>query len=308
MFQRACDRWRVTSRGTAAILPPRAGLFIPAFLISLWLSAIPSAGRAQFASGVSLVEVYATVVDQRGGPAGGLTADDFSVEEDGRPQRIEAFAAGDVPLSLAIAVDRSFSLSAARLNDAVTAIRRLLGELRAEDRVTLLALGSEVETLTPLSSDHRAAYDALGRLDPWGTTPLYDATLTALNAIQGAAGRRALILVSDGSDRYSTTSADAVIAEARRRDVLIYPVSLNRKPPPVFVELAAVSGGRSTIAPDARTLSSGLSSIANELRHQYLIGYAPPLDGGLGRWRSIVVKVRKPGLRVRARDGYYAGR
>src|SRR6478735_10748989 len=141
MFQRAGDRWRVTSRGTAAILPPRAGLFIPAFLISLWLSAIPSAGRAQFASGVSLVEVYATVVDQRGEPVGGLTADDFTVEEDGRPQRIEAFAAGDVPLSLAIAVDRSFSLSAARLNDAVTATRRLLGELRTEDRVTLLALG-----------------------------------------------------------------------------------------------------------------------------------------------------------------------
>jgi Ca-activated chloride channel family protein len=308
VFQRAGDRWRVKSRGTAAILSPRAGLFISVFLISLGLSAIPSSGHAQFTSGVSLVEVYATVVDQRGEPVEGLTQDDFTVEEDGHPQRTETFAAGDVPLSLAIAVDRSFSLSAGRLNDTVVATRRLLGELRPEDRVTLLALGSEVQTLTPLSNDHRAAYDALGGLDPWGTTPLYDATLAALNAIQGAAGRRALILISDGSDRYSTTSAAAMVAEARRRDVMIYPVALNRAPPPVFVELAAVTGGRSTIAPDARTLSSGLSSIARELRHQYLIGYVPPHDVAPDGWRSIAVKVRRPGLRVRARDGYYAGR
>ena len=125
------------------------------------LSAIAGGARAQFASGVSLVEVYATVVDQSGEAVAGLTAEDFVVEENGRPQQIQVFAAGNVPLSLAIAVDRSFSMSRERLTQVVYATQHLLGELRADDRVMLLAVGSQVEVLSPLSSDHRAAYDAL---------------------------------------------------------------------------------------------------------------------------------------------------
>jgi Ca-activated chloride channel family protein len=275
----------------------------------LGLSTIAPAVRAQFSSGVSLVEVYATVVDQRGEPVAGLRSDDFEVEEDGRPQTISVFTAGDIPLSLAIAIDRSFSLPRAKLTDAVTATQRLLGELRPEDRVLLLAVGSQVETLSALSIDHRAAYEALRGLDSWGTTPLFDATVAALDAIQAGSGRRALILISDGSDRYSQTSeADAVNA-ARHRDVIAYPIALQRTVPPFFVELAAATGGRSSSAPDGRALSAGLSSIATELRRQYLIGYAPAAASTQQPgWRSISVRVKRPGLRVRARDGYYAVR
>jgi Ca-activated chloride channel family protein len=275
----------------------------------LGLSAIGGAARSQFASGVSLVEVYATVVDERGEPVSGLRAEDFTVEEDGRPQQISVFTAGDIPLSLAIAIDRSFSLPRPKLKDAATATQRLLGELRPEDRVLLLAVGSEVETLSPLSLDHRAAYDALLGLDSWGTTPLFDATISALNAIQTAAGRRALILLSDGSDRYSHASAADALNAARHRDVIAYPIALQRTAPPFFAELAAATGGRSLSAPDERTLSAGISAIARELRRQYLIGYAPAAGAEQEPgWRSISVRVRKPGLRVRARDGYYAVR
>ena len=274
----------------------------------LGLSAIQGSGTAQFASGVSVVEVYATVTDERGEPVQGLRADDFVVEEDGRPQPISVFSDGDIPLSLAVALDRSFSLSREHLAEAASATQRLLGELRADDRVLLLAIGSQVETLSPLSPDHRAAYDALRGIEPWGTTPLFDATLSALDAIQGVSGRRALILLSDGSDRYSQASAADVLDAARHRDVIAYPIALQRRVPPFFVELATASGGRSFAAPDARSLSSGLSTIATELRRQYLIGYAPAATGQGAGWRSISVKVKKPGLRVRARDGYYAVR
>ncbi len=276
--------------------------------MSLGLSAIAGPIAAQFASGVSVVEVYATVTNERGEPVSGLRADDFVVEEDGRPQQVSVFTEGDIPLSLAVALDRSFSLPRARLAEAATATQRLLGELRPADRVLLLAIGSQVETLSPLSTDHRAAYDALRGIEPWGTTPLFDATLAALDAIQEASGRRALILLSDGSDRYSQASAAEVLAAARHRDVIAYPIALQRNAPPFFVELAAATGGRSLSAPDARSLSSGLSAIAAELRRQYLIGYAPAATEQGPGWRSISVKVRKSGLRVRARDGYYAVR
>jgi Ca-activated chloride channel family protein len=267
------------------------------------------AAALQFASGVNLVEVYATVVDDKGDPIPNLTADDFVVEEDGRRQTIEAFAAGDFPLSLAVAIDRSFSVPAVRLRDEVYAVQRLLGELRDEDRVLVLAIGSEVEQLSPLSADHRAAYDALRGLQPWGTTPLFDATLDAVNAIQGASGRRALIVISDGVDRYSRTSGSQMVEEARRRDVLVYPVVVQRTVPQVLADVAAATGGRAVAVRDPDALGMTLSAIASELRTQYLLGYTPrPNEGASPAWRSIAVRVARPGVHVRARDGYTIGR
>ncbi|MGC4080570.1 MAG: VWA domain-containing protein [Vicinamibacterales bacterium] len=273
------------------------------------ISAIAASPTAQFVSGVSLVEVYATVIDASGQPVDGLTRDDFIVEEDGVRQSIDAFTAGNFPLSLAIAVDRSFSMSQTRLTQAVFAVQRLLGELRADDKVTVLAIGSDVETPSPLSVDHRAAYDAIAGLQPWGTTPLFDATVSAIGAIQNASGRRALILITDGADRYSASTAADMVAFARRHDVLVYPVALRRPAPPVLAELASVTGARSMAVTDAQ-LSPTLTSIANELRHQYLLGYAPrqPADGVHDAWRAIRVSVARDGVRVRARDGYYAMR
>src|SRR5439155_21884366 len=77
----------------------------------------------QFASGVSLVEVYANVVDSKGQPVTGLTVDDFRVSEDGEPQRITTFAAAEFPLSVVIGIDRSFSMACQALAVAQAAAR-----------------------------------------------------------------------------------------------------------------------------------------------------------------------------------------
>jgi Ca-activated chloride channel family protein len=281
----------------------------------LALSAIPLTARpcnvestgSQFVSGVSLVEVYATVTDARGELVSGLTRDDFIVEEDSEPQEVSAFAAGEFPLALAVAIDRSFSVSQARLTGMAAAVRELAGRLRPEDELMLLAIGSENEVLAPLSVDRRAALDALARLEPWGTTPLHDAVLAAIKSIQTARGRRALILLSDGADRYSRATAADVIERARTTDVLVYPVTLARQRPRLFAELATITGGRSFQTVDMRTLSATLATIARELRFQYLLGYTPrrPVADRPG-WRSIRVTVNRPNVRVRARDGYVA--
>lgn len=265
----------------------------------------PAVIRAfQFTSGVSAVEVYATVTDARGEPVSGLEASDFTILEDGKPQVIRTFAAGEFPLAVAVGVDRSFSVSADRLTASTAAARSFVGHLRPADQVMVLAVGSEVETVAPLSADHTAAVTALGRLERWGTTPLYDATLAALDIIQHASGRRALILLSDGEDRYSRTTAYALVAEARRRDVLVYPVATGRKRPDLFVELASVTGGRSFQAAERRDLEAAFGSIARELRLQYLLGYTPIADERHG-WRSIRVTVARPDVKVRAREGYH---
>ena len=265
--------------------------------------------HGQFAAGVNLVEVYATVTDPAGQPITGLTASDFEVREDGHLQSVAAFAAGDFPLSVAVALDRSFSMGG-RVAVAKSAARVFVGALRPDDQVTVLAIGSGIETVAPLSADREAALRAIDRLDRWGTTPLYDATRAAIDLIEPARGRRALILVSDGDDRYSGMSASQLLEHARRSNVLVYPIAIGPARPPVFAELAASTGGRSFHEQTPAGLNATMAVIARELRFQYLLGYVPARSSDAPaseeQWRSIQVGVSRSNASVRARDGYFS--
>jgi Ca-activated chloride channel family protein len=261
----------------------------------------------QFSSGVSVVEVYASVTDANGEPVTGLVREDFEVLENGTPQATSVFAAGDLPLSVAVALDRSFSMSGTRLAVARSAARVFLGELRPADESAILAIGSQVETLAPLSADRDRQYAALARLDAFGTTGLYDSVARALALTQDGKGRRALVLLSDGNDRYSTTTAAAALEQARRSDVMVYPIALGTTPSPFFEQLATLTGGRAFPPREPRLLNDTRRRVARELRYQYLLGYAPAgAPGGAPEWRKIIVRVKRAGLSVRAREGYLA--
>ena len=291
-----------TSRPLARVAVATAACAIAAAV------AVLSAHAAQFASGVNLVEVYAAVVDRDGRPVPNLTRDDFTVLEDGRVQTVSAFAAGDFPLSVAVAIDRSFSMSGRQLPIARDAARTFLERLRPGDQAMIVAIGSEVQTVAPLSTDRRVQLDAVQRLEAWGTTGLHDAIIAAIDAIQPATGRRALVLLSDGTDRYSHASAADARDRARRSDVMVYPVVLGKTRPPLFAELAALTGGRSFQPKNATDAMATLTLIAEELRQQYLLGYVPskPIAPGDDQWRAITVRVNRPDVTVRARDGYVA--
>ena len=265
----------------------------------------PAAPR-QFSSGVNVVEVYATVSDKAGKPVTGLGREQFTVRENGEVQQISTFAAGEFPLSVAVAIDRSFSMAGDRLASAKSGARIFLGSLRAADESMLIAIGSTTDVLAPLTTNRGQQLDALAKLDAFGTTGLYDSIVAAIEAIQQARGRRALVLLSDGSDRYSTATAAEALDRARASDVLVYPVAFGRTRPDAFAELAALTGGRSFHVRDARQLPETLQTIAAELRNQYLIGYSParPPVAGSNEWRSITVTVSRPDTTVRARDGY----
>ncbi len=273
-----------------------------------WIARPVAAHVGQFSSGVNLVEVYAAVLDHDGRPLTGLNREDFTVLEDGRPQTLSAFAEGDFPLSVAIAVDHSFSMAGRELTSARDAARTFLSSLRPTDQAMIVAVGSEIETVAPLSSDRQAQQRAIASLEPWGTTGLHDAIIAAIDAIQAANGRRALVLLSDGNDRYSTASQSDALSRARRADVMIYPVALGKTRPALFAELATLTGGRSFQPRDQKQLTETMQSVANELRHQYLLGYTPSrtIVAGEEQWRSITVRIDRPDVTVRARDGYLA--
>jgi Ca-activated chloride channel family protein len=253
-----------------------------------------------------MVEVYATVTDRHGQPVTGLDRAAFTIRENGEPQPISTFAAGEFPLSVAVAVDRSFSMTGDRLAAAKSGAQIFLGALRPADESMLIAVGSTTDVIAPLSRERREQLEQVKRLDAFGTTGLYDAIVTALDAIQPARGRRALVLLSDGTDRYSTATAAEVLDRARASDVLMYPIAFGRTRPDAFAELASLTGGRSFHVTDARRLPETLQTIATELRNQYLIGYSPvkPPIAGSNEWRSITVSVSRPDVTVRARDGY----
>lgn len=272
--------------------------------IAVLAAAAPS--QAQFTSGVNVVEVYASVTDARGEPVKGLTRDDFEVRENGQFQEVSAFTAGDFPLAVAVAIDRSFSMAGQRLELAKAGARAFLGELRLRDEAMVIAVGSQIEAVAPLSTDRSQQTAAVLRLDAFGTTGLHDAIISAIDAVQPAKGRRALVLLSDGDDRYSQASAEAALERARRADVMIYPIALGKARPALFAELATLTGGRSYHITDPNRLPETLRAIARELREQYLLGYTPrtPIVAGSDEWRSIAVTVKRPGVQVRARDGY----
>ena len=262
---------------------------------------------ATFSSAVNLVEVYATVGSRYGQPIIDLKAADFHVTEDQVSQTITTFAAGEFPLSVTIALDRSFSMSGERLALSKQAARSFIAALRPTDEVMVLAIGSEIETVTPPVPAREAAATKWEAIDAWGTTPLYDASIQALDAIQARHGRRALVLISDGIDRASQTTATELVAHARESAVLVYPVAVGGTRPPVFGELANVTGGRTFFIDDPKRLESQLATLARELRFQYLLGYVPSRPSTENpEWRSIQVTVSPPGARVRARDGYFA--
>jgi Ca-activated chloride channel family protein len=289
-------------------------LLLSAMLGSAVAVAGPEAGRqgapvARFSSQVQLVEVYATVTDAAGGVVTDLGREDFEVYEDGRRQEIAAFAAGEFPLTVALGVDRSWSMAGNRLRLAKQASRAFLRSLRPGDRTMVVAISSEAEVVAPLTMSRGEQEQQIARLDPWSTTALRDAVIATLDRLEGEPGRRALVVFSDGADRYSTVTTGEVIARARRSNALIYPIALGEDRPPILAELAAITGGRSFLLRDIKGLDETLGEVARELRYQYLLGYVPAGEASppLPEWRSISVVARKPGLRVRARDGYLAG-
>jgi Ca-activated chloride channel family protein len=264
---------------------------------------------AQFSSSVQLVEVYATVTDDRGELVTGLTRDDFDIYENNQIQQVSTFTAGEFPLTVALGIDRSWSMAGDPLRLARQAGQTFLRALKPADRSMVVAISSEADVIAPLAMDRLSQERAIAALDPWSTTALHDAIIAALDRLEPEPGRQALVVFSDGTDRYSRATAAEVVQRARRSNALIYPIAIGRSRPPLLAELAVLTGGRSFLLRDARELDRTLAAIARELRYQYLLGYTPAdaIDPGREEWRSIRVALRKPGLRVRARDGYSTG-
>jgi Ca-activated chloride channel family protein len=290
--------------------------------------AIPS---ATFRSAIDLVALNVVVTDGKQNFVGGLTADSFAVFEDGIRQDVSFFAAGDVPLDLAILLDTSASMTD-KLTTAQQAAVGFASTLRPTDRLIVVDIKDMTKVIAPLGHDMEAAKKAILATTPRGGTGLYNGlylTLKEMAKARRASGdvrRQALVVLSDGDDTASLMSFDDVMELAKESGISIYTITLKSKwatrqastrPSQRYFSqsdysmkaLAQETGGRSFFPLEITELAGVYSSIAEELASQYALGYTsknPKKDGG---YRRVIVRVEdRSGVQTRARSGYLAAR
>src|SRR6185312_1606484 len=130
---------------------------------------------ATFSSQAQLVEVYATVTDDKGELVTGLRRNDFQVYENNQLQDVSQFAFGEFPLTVALGVDRSWSMAGKPLALAKQASKSFLNQLKTNDRAMVVAISSSADVIAPRSADRFTQARAITTLDPWSTTALRDA-------------------------------------------------------------------------------------------------------------------------------------
>jgi Ca-activated chloride channel family protein len=269
-----------------------------------------------FQAGVEITSITATVVDKDGKLVTGLPAEAFEVFEDGERQTVTQFSGERVPIGLGVLVDISDSMFGKRIVDArATVDEFLLKLLDPADEFFILAFNHEPHVLTDWTTAPEVVRRALGGLHPTGGTAVYDAVTRALPVLERRTRQRAaLLIISDGADNSSNASLRDVRSALLKSEAFVYAIAIDpeerqaintRIDAEALREITAESGGRTEIVRGSAELAAAAARIAEELNHQYVLGYSSP-RGADGRYHSIRVRIAGGEYRVRARNGYVA--
>jgi Ca-activated chloride channel family protein len=259
---------------------------------------------------VRAVQVNA-VVTEHGKFVRGLPREAFELAEDDVRQRIDVFQPDSTaPLELVVALDVSGSMSPF-LPQLKTAVKTFLSAISPRDRVTLVAFNDSLYAIARRESDPAARTRAVDRITAWGGTSLYDVIIKSFDQVARVPGRHAVLVFTDGEDRTSLSSLEAVEARVRASDATMYTVGLGRGSKvdalkAVLERLAEATGGRTIFAERLDKLDQSFAEILEELSNQYLFAYEPTNSKRDGAWRRITLRTRDPRYKVRARQGYTA--
>lgn len=290
----------------------------------------PDVSSTTFRTGIDLVALSVVVSDGKQNYVTGLTADSFAVFEDGVQQDVSFFAAGEVPLDLAILLDTSASMTD-KMSTAQQAAIGFASTLREEDRLLVMDIKDATRIIAPLSGDFDAARKAILGTSPKGGTALYNGLYLSLKEMakqrrgNNDVRRQALVVLSDGDDTASLIAFDDVMQLAKGSGISIYTIMLRSKwttrqtattSQKYFSEsefamkaLAQETGARSFFPEDISELAGIYGVIAEELATQYALGYTPKNGKADGAYRRVIVRVTdRPGMQTRTRSGYLSAR
>jgi VWFA-related protein len=276
-----------------------------------------------FSTDVRVVNILATVRTKKGEIVRDLNQDDFTLLENGRPQKIQYFARDtDLPLTLGLMVDTSMSQLRLLPAERAASGRFLDQVLRVKkDQVFITQFDITVQTRQKLTSSWFDLTDSLAQVDtptrkqlqsdPYRGTLLYDAVVQASeDVMEKQTGRKALIVLTDGVDYGSEgTTLDAIEA-AHRAGTLIYSILFSDEGgdgKSVLTSMAKETGGAFYEVSKKQPIDRIFDMIQEDLRSQYNLGFVSDHPTEVSEFRRLQLTVKRPGLVVQSRDRYWAG-
>ncbi|HEY1528358.1 MAG TPA: VWA domain-containing protein [Candidatus Angelobacter sp.] len=285
-----------------------------------------------FRKNVNLVNVLLTVKDKHGALIPNLTKDHFDLLDEGKPQTIKYFSAqNDVPITLGLLIDSSYSMNRTLPEEKVVAGGFLQKVLTNKDLAFVISFDVSVDLLQDLTSDmhllrtgmekarintNTVGMSPMGGPGPVPTaggqnkgTLLFDAVYLASDEILSKqVGRKAMVILTDGDDVGSKLKLKDSIEAAQRADAVAYVLlitdPMQRSNYGDMSKLAEETGGRIISVRGPDKLDKAFAEIAAELRSQYLLGFSPTNPLNDGKFRRLEVK-SKDGYKIQARKGYY---
>jgi VWFA-related protein len=310
------SQWTGWRRGSPGRWRRLAAAYAAAGVAAAALGGTPIA--QVFRSGVDLASFGVTVVDKKGGLVTDLTREDFEVREDGQLQTITLFARGDSvesapPLRLGLLFDTSGSMEESIGFSRSAAIKFLNTVHEARD-VTLVDFDTEVRVVRYGQHDFARLVERIRKRQPDGNTALYDALGVYLDGASTEEGRRTLVLYTDGGDTSSSMSYSEAQTLLRASDITLYAIgflshlsqSLQFDQRLKLRTLAEITGGLAFFPGVIKDLDPTYEKIAAEIRSQFTLGYLSTNAKLDGSWRKVEIKVKRPGVKVRTRQGYFA--
>jgi Ca-activated chloride channel homolog len=286
------------------------------------LSGGPAAAQepvATFKSGVDLVSISAVVRDKKGKVVRSLQPRDFFVAEDGKDRKIISIQSdANAPASIAFLVDSSGSMALGTARQSSKHICDwVLSTLdKQKDDAALLSFDTRLLTLREFTGSFEHVRTGLDEIGAWGATSIYDAIAgTSAMVADRARNRRAVIVLTDGADNWSSYTPEEVAWIASTIDVPVYVFAVGdgvnadaaaTNPKALYsplAELARATGGDFFLANNPQLAVTGISRLVEELRHQYLIAFEPSSAQGM---RRIEIRTKKADLKVSSRK-WYAG-
>jgi Ca-activated chloride channel family protein len=271
-------------------------------------------GQPTFRSTVRTVPIYATVVDTSGRLVPGLEQADFAITDNGKPAEVSLFSNDSQAFTAVVMLDTSASMTA-NLKLLNRAAEQFLLRLLPVDRAQVGAFNDKIQLSGTFTNNRDELIGALNDLYFGNPTRLNDGIAAGLDALQGIDGRRVVLVFTDGEDTSSRLGFKTVLERARDEEVMVYSIGLESeyfngvrvvrsRPSKDLRKISDETGGGYFELIKTADLAPTFSRVAQELRSQYLIGFAPTaLDGKV---HKLDVKVNKPGMTVRARRSYLA--
>ena len=275
-----------------------------------------SAVQPTFRTGIDLVTIGVTALDRKGNLITDLSAQDFEVLEDGKPQQIRYFSQGvdgaQTTTHLGLMLDTSGSME----NDlklARSAAIKFLNLIPEAEDITLVDFDTEVRVTRYPQRDFARLVERIRMRKPDGWTALYDALGVYLHGADGRNGRTILVMYTDGADSRSELNLGELMNLLKASQATVYAVgliehtgSLRNELRMRLQQMTEVTGGQAFFPSALKDLDASYEKVLAEIRAQYQLGYLSSNTSLDGSWRKVEIKVRRPDVKLRSRKGYYA--